>query len=124
MESLSSHDGDMVTRVCNYTEVDISFAPVPQLLSVEAIYPFIAVNGQIAYHTAQNVCAISNSLNWAEGGNLLIYPSFLAAWVRRSAEKQRGGTKIAYLANDIAAYYDRAGFQQGYSHALDGKLST
>lgn len=81
MESLVLYNGDKVTRVCDYTGVDISFAPGPQSLSLEAIYPFIVVDGKIAYHTAQNVCIISTALNWTKGGNPPIYLPLIAAWI-------------------------------------------
>lgn len=37
-------------------------------------------------------------------GNMLIYPTFLAAWAGQNSEKQRGGTKITCSSNYIAAY--------------------
>lgn len=81
IKSYAPYDSsDKTTRVCDYTRVEISFGPGPQSSAIEAIYPYIMV-GSIAYHTTQNVCVISNSLNWTKGKTPQIYLPLLAAWV-------------------------------------------
>ncbi|PNP52922.1 hypothetical protein THARTR1_06437 [Trichoderma harzianum] len=49
-DSLQPHNGDMVTRVCDYTGTTLPRTPGPRAMSLEAIYPFAIKDDRIAYH--------------------------------------------------------------------------
>jgi hypothetical protein len=64
LSGLTSAGGNAVQVFCDYTGRDMSWAPGPYSISIEAIYPVALVNGKVGYHTPANVCRIMTSLNW------------------------------------------------------------
>jgi hypothetical protein len=74
-------DSGKVTRLCDYTGVQISWGPGPEAISMEAIYPYIVLDGRVAYHSARNICTVTSSLNWAKGKSAPIFLPLLATWL-------------------------------------------
>ncbi|KAL6794264.1 hypothetical protein J3E68DRAFT_450898 [Trichoderma sp. SZMC 28012] len=99
-------DNNKVTLHCAYTGNQLSWAPGPQSISVEAIYPYVVSNQQLAYHTAQNVTIVSTSLNWAKGKSASILLPLLATWINADdapglSFKQRKG-RLAWAFNAVS----------------------
>ncbi|KAF3054687.1 hypothetical protein CFAM422_013336 [Trichoderma lentiforme] len=99
-------DNNKVTLHCAYTGNQLSWAPGPQSVSVEAIYPYVVSDQQLRYHTAQNVTTISSSLNWAKGKSASILLPLLATWIKAYdapglSFKQRKG-RLAWAFNAVS----------------------
>ncbi|KAL6837142.1 hypothetical protein V8C40DRAFT_260170 [Trichoderma camerunense] len=99
-------DNNKVTLHCAYTGDQLSWAPGPQSVSVEAIYPYVVSDRQLGYHTAQNVTTISSSLNWAKGKSASILLPLLATWIKADdapglSFKQRKG-RLAWAFNAVS----------------------
>ncbi|KAM6477170.1 hypothetical protein HDV62DRAFT_383718 [Trichoderma sp. SZMC 28011] len=80
IDSLQPHNGDMVTRVCDYTGTSLSWTPGPRTRSLEAIYPFIKENNRIAYHANPNVCFIATAVNFSKKRNPPLHSPLVASW--------------------------------------------
>lgn len=81
IDSLQPHNGDMVTRVCDYTGTPLSWTPGPRAISLEATYPFaIKENNRIAYHANPNVCFIATAVNFSKKRNPPLHPPLVASW--------------------------------------------
>ncbi|OPB39799.1 hypothetical protein A0O28_0096460 [Trichoderma guizhouense] len=81
IDSLQPHNGDMVTRVCDYTGTPLSWMPAPRAISLEAIHPFaIKENNRIAYHANPNVCFIATAVNFSKKRNSPLHPPLVASW--------------------------------------------
>ncbi|KAM0553151.1 hypothetical protein ACHAPJ_007438 [Fusarium lateritium] len=90
MNSLHGHqDGPAngpLSRVCDYTGFATSWTKGPRIMSIEAEYLFVLLDGRIAYHWNPNVHVVDNAVNQAKRGYLLIYLLVLADWINTIAE--------------------------------------
>lgn len=81
VDSLQPHNGDMVTRVCDYTGTPLSWTPGLRAISLEVIYPFaIKENNRITYHANPNVCFIATAVNFSKKRNPPLHLPLVASW--------------------------------------------
>ncbi|KAH6854726.1 hypothetical protein B0I37DRAFT_350008 [Chaetomium sp. MPI-CAGE-AT-0009] len=64
--SLTPHGEDRFGLICDYTGLDMSWAPGSRARSLEAFYQFILSDGQLMYHEGVNVGFITAPLNWTK----------------------------------------------------------
>ncbi|PTB46574.1 hypothetical protein M441DRAFT_42353 [Trichoderma asperellum CBS 433.97] len=79
-------NGNLVTRVCDYTGIPLSWSEGPGRLSLEAIYPYVVKEDRIAYHANPNVCFIAASNNMARKRHPPILLALIAAWFNSMRE--------------------------------------
>ena len=72
---------DRVRMVCDYTGLDMSWAPGPRRHSIEAIHPFAIVDGKIRYHAAANVCSVLVALNFLKKRHPILILPLLSHWL-------------------------------------------
>lgn len=103
LESVAEEDRSMVSRLCDYTGIDILWPPGPRALSIEAVYPFILKNGHLAYHSEPNVTGICAGLNYAKGNGGVLYTVLCGLWFRTIDDKaltfQERRAKCAWINN-------------------------
>ncbi|KAM5371639.1 hypothetical protein ACJZ2D_007919 [Fusarium nematophilum] len=82
-ESLTwDRDRTNAWAVCEYSGLDLSWAPGPRSWSVEAVYPLVSNGGQLGYHLLPNVHIVSSTLNLAKGRRPILVLPLLAEWQR------------------------------------------
>lgn len=86
--TLEAHDGETVTRLCDYSGVRLAWSPGPRSSSLESIYPFVVKGDRIAYHAHPNVCLIASSLNFAKKRHPAIFLPLVAEWLNIHDEEK------------------------------------
>ncbi|RSL44169.1 hypothetical protein CEP54_014794 [Fusarium duplospermum] len=81
-----SSDNDTVSRFCDYSGRQMSWAPGPHSPSLESVYPFIISEGRIGYHASPNVHIISSAINWAKSNYAPILLPIIAVWMNAHEE--------------------------------------
>ena len=71
-----------ISRVCDYTGVDLSWYPGPRSTSIEAVNPVAIWSSGMGYHVVPNVAVVSSSLNLAKKNHGLLYLPLAALWIR------------------------------------------
>ncbi|KAK4034034.1 hypothetical protein C8A01DRAFT_19101, partial [Parachaetomium inaequale] len=79
-------EGDRVRMVCDYTGAGMSMSPSPLRFSLEAILPYLVVDGQCLYHALPNVCNIMISLNLLKHKHPILVLPLLGQYLRTHQE--------------------------------------
>ncbi|KAJ4177755.1 hypothetical protein NW767_015038 [Fusarium falciforme] len=91
-----SSENDTVSRICDYSGRQMSWAPGPHSPSLESVYPFIASGGRIGYHASPNVHSISSAVNFAKRSHAPILLPIVAAWMNAHEEPDFGVRKAQW----------------------------
>jgi hypothetical protein len=92
---LVSHREHRARMVCDYTGMNMSWAPGSRSPSIEAFYPFVVPNDQVQYHVPENVGRIFHVLNLVKNGSPIIHLPLIAHMLRTRQEPDFGRRKEA-----------------------------
>jgi hypothetical protein len=103
-ESVISCREGWVKVLCDYTGLEMSWAPGPRRASLEAPYHFTVVDGVLRYHALPNLCLIMGTINRAKTTHPSTVLPLVAEWIRVYDRKTAFGTwigKLAWLYNAL-----------------------